>query len=181
MLVKMGVLVSGAEMDEHQRVVDGDCGESGLPVDFLEEVKGATLNELGGNLSQMFGVLPVVATAVCEHVFQELASQFFERGAVYIPNFGWIVYDKGGTKFVGSAALSENCLKITKAMKNPSFTLAGWEMKSRGIDSWEKWNGLSSVRGILEPRASSPEGGSPDGGSLELCSGGDPETQPPAF
>lgn len=126
----------------------------------------------------MFGVLPVVATAICEHVFQELAFQFFERGWAYLPNFGWIGYKRGEPCFVPCPALKETCEKIQRSLRTKEFRLAGWEMKLNGVNSMEEWDG-SPIRWRMDPGPTG-SGSSTSGGDAQRDGGrAGPDEQAP--
>jgi len=59
---------------------------------FLQKTK--LLGDLSKTISSTLLVTPIVATAIIEHVFQELLKQFYERGETYLLNFGLLRYSE---------------------------------------------------------------------------------------
>ena len=103
------------------------CGDA-----VYEEAKGQSLNELAFYVASTFCVPPNVATAICEHIFQELAQQFYEHGRCYFPNFGLAEYKDGSLSVQPSDAMLETLAKIKSALSTNKFSLAGIGIKIRG-------------------------------------------------
>jgi hypothetical protein len=59
---------------------------------FLQKTK--LLGDLSKTISSTLLVTPIVATAIIEHVFQELLKQFYESGETYLLNFGLLRYSE---------------------------------------------------------------------------------------
>ena len=110
-------------MEDHQEPEDPD--DSISPQD-LE--RATCLGDLSEYLGKTLIVGPVVATAIVEHVFQELIKQFYERGVAYLPNFGWIRYKDGEVFLESNAALQETTKKMKLAIESESFALAAIEL-----------------------------------------------------
>ena len=81
------------------------------------ERSGEFLGELAKQLALVFGVSPIAASAVIEHVFQALIQQFYEKGECYFPNFGWIRFENDGhTGLLPNEAFKKTLERMEKAV-----------------------------------------------------------------
>ena len=110
--------------------------------DFVGSVENKTCHQLSsaaqeqadclGDLAELIGktcgLTPMDASQVITHVFQGLIHQFFERGVVYFPNFGWLRYENGDIAFDKNAAFHQTLEKMRVAIDAESFSLAGIEV-----------------------------------------------------
>ena len=111
---------------------------------FLEAGRTRSLNSLAFYVASTFGVSPIEATAICEHIFQELIQQFYELGVCYMPNFGWLEYNQEASHRGGavqavlepSDAMKETLAKMQRAMASPEFSLAAIELKIRNTTAF---------------------------------------------
>ncbi len=82
------------------------------------------LSEVVSGLSLAISCSPILASAITSHLFQILIRQFYENGRVYLPNFGWLIFEDGEVVFSKSAAMCDTANKMHLAEISEKASLA---------------------------------------------------------